>query len=52
VIRGRAILVKTRTQLVNAVRGMVKSFGYRLPGCSAEHFGRLKEKIQLGCRRR
>jgi len=48
VIRGRAILVKTRTQLVNAVRGMVKSFGYRLPGCSAEHFGRLKEKIPAG----
>jgi transposase len=45
VIRGRAVLVKTRTQLVNAVRGMVKSFGYRLPGCKAERFARLKEKV-------
>src|SRR5205809_7859953 len=27
VLRGRAVLVKTRTQIVNSVRGMVKSFG-------------------------
>jgi transposase len=46
-IRGRAVLVKTRTQLVNAVRGMVKSFGYRLPSCKAERFARLQEKIPV-----
>ena len=33
---------------MNAVRGMVKSFGYRLPSGSAERFGRLKEKIPAG----
>ena len=27
VLRGRAVLVKTRTQIVNSVRGMVQSFG-------------------------
>ena len=45
VLRARAVLVKTRTQLVNAVRGMVKSFGYRLPACKAERFAGLKEKV-------
>jgi hypothetical protein len=34
VIQARAALVKTKTQLVNSVRGMVKSFGYRMPKCS------------------
>jgi transposase len=34
-IRSRAALVGTRTQLVNHVRGTVKSFGARLPKCPA-----------------
>src|SRR6266436_2748483 len=42
VLRGRAVLVKTRTQIVNSVRGMVKSFGYRMPTCSTEKFAQLK----------
>jgi len=42
VLRGGAVLVKTRTQMVNSVRGMVKSFGYRMPKCSAEKFAQLK----------
>lgn len=33
-IRSRAALVKTRTELVNHVRGAAKSAGVRLPGCS------------------
>ncbi len=37
-IRGRAALVKMRTQIVNGMRGMVKSYGYRLPKCAAEEF--------------
>src|SRR5258707_38095 len=45
VIRGRAVLVKTRTQMVNSVRGMVKSFGYRMPKCSAEKFAQLKNLV-------
>jgi transposase len=38
VIRSRDALVKARTMLVNQVRGMVKSCGSRLPGCSTEAF--------------
>lgn len=37
-IRAREELVKTRTLLVNAVRGLVKSVGGRLPACSSEYF--------------
>lgn len=38
VIRVRAQLVKTRTQLINAARGVVKSLGSRLPACDAAYF--------------
>ena len=38
VIRSREALVSTRTQLVNHVRGAVKSFGARLPKCPARTF--------------
>ena len=38
VVRAREGLVKGRTMLINQVRGMVKSFGARLPGCSAKSF--------------
>jgi transposase len=37
-IRSRQALVGSRTQLVNHVRGAVKSFGARLPKCSARSF--------------
>jgi transposase len=37
-IRSRQALVGTRTQLVNHVRGAVKSFGSRLPKCPARSF--------------
>jgi transposase len=40
VVRAREGLVKVRTMLVNQVRGTVKSFGARLPGCSAKSFAR------------
>ena len=35
-IQARAILVKARTMIVNALRGLVKSAGGRLPVCSAQ----------------
>ncbi|MEP6961445.1 MAG: IS110 family transposase [Acidobacteriota bacterium] len=35
-IHVRAVLVKTRTALVNAARGFSKAFGERLDGCAAE----------------
>lgn len=37
-LRSRDALVRSRTLLINHVRGMVKSFGVRLPSCSAESF--------------
>jgi transposase len=37
-IRSREALVGARTQLVNHVRGAVKSFGARLPKCQASSF--------------
>ena len=38
IIRSREALVSARTQLVNHVRGTVKSFGHRLPKCPARSF--------------
>jgi transposase len=38
IVRSREALVGTRTQLVNHVRGTVKSFGRRLPKCPARSF--------------
>ena len=38
IIRSRQVFVDARTQLVNHVRGAVKSFGGRLPKCSARSF--------------
>jgi transposase len=38
IIRSREALVGSRTQLVNHVRGTVKSFGARLPKCPARSF--------------
>ena len=40
VAKARDVLVRTRTKLVNHVRGTVKSFGERLPTCAAESFAR------------
>jgi transposase len=40
VVRAREGLIKARTMLINQVRGTVKSFGARLPGCSAQSFAR------------
>jgi len=37
-LRARDTLVRSRTQLVNCARGVVKSMGQRLPGCSTESF--------------
>src|ERR1700684_641091 len=45
VIRARAELVSVRTALVNAARGLVKSFGERLPKCGT-HQG--NEKLAEG----
>jgi transposase len=38
IIRMREKFVVARTMLINAARGIVKSFGHRLPGCGADYF--------------
>ena len=40
VIRVRDSLVESRTKLISTVRGMVKTMGARLPGCSSVSFSR------------
>src|ERR1700730_5210480 len=45
VIRARAELVSARTALVNAARGLVKSFGQRLPKCGTYQ---VSEKLAEG----
>src|SRR6516164_6691079 len=39
-IRARAVLVSARTALVNAARGLVKSYGERLRKCGTQQFTR------------
>lgn len=39
-LKARDALVRTRTSLVNAVRGLVKPFGVRLPKCSTASFAK------------
>jgi transposase len=45
VIRARAALVRTRTALVNAARGLTKSYGERLKKCCT---GQMKSEIAKG----
>ncbi len=42
ILRSREALVGTRTQLINHLRGAVKSFGARLPKCSTRSFHKKK----------
>jgi len=43
-IRARAALVRSRTSLVNAARGLTKSYGERLRGCSPRNMDAEKRK--------
>jgi transposase len=46
VVRAREGLIKVRRSLINQVRGTVKAFGARLPGCSAKSFaGKMREAL-------
>lgn len=46
IVRSRDVLVRSRTQLVNHVRGVVKSFGIQLKKCSTPSFpNRVAEEI-------
>lgn len=37
-LKARSVMVSVRTQLINHVRGLVKSFGAKVPKCSTESF--------------
>src|SRR2546427_8070952 len=51
VIRARAELVSARTALVNAARGLVKSYGERLPKCGTQQVsGKLAEGLSAELR--
>lgn len=39
-VKSRDILVRSRTKLINHTRGLVKSVGERLPGCSSGSFAK------------
>lgn len=43
--KARDVLVRTRTKLVNHIRGTIKSVGESLPKCSAESFGRRTREL-------
>jgi transposase len=47
-LSSRNALVRTRTALVNHVRGTVKSNGERLPGCAAYRFHKLIDALPEG----
>jgi transposase len=44
-LRARNALIEARADLINSVRGLVKSMGERLPRCSAESFPKQAEAI-------
>lgn len=53
-IKARATLVRARTMIINALRGLVKSSGGRLPSCSTECFAErarplIAESLQKVC---
>ncbi len=45
VVRARDALVRSRTLLINHVRGVVKSLGSRVPRCSAHAFARQADRV-------
>ena len=45
VLKSRDALVGARTKLINHVRGIVKSFGHRMPSCSAARFHKLTDEV-------
>jgi transposase len=40
VLKARDLLVKTRTKMINSIRGMAKAMGIRLPSCSTDGFAK------------
>lgn len=46
-LKVRRTLVKSRTACINGVRGLLKSFGYRLPKCDANRFATRMVTVEL-----
>ena len=46
-VKARDILVKSRTSIVNQIRGFCKSEGVRLKKCSSESFGNLADSVPV-----
>lgn len=44
-VKARDVLVRSRTAIVNQIRGFCKSEGFRLPSCSSESFVNLKQSL-------
>ena len=44
-LRSREVLVRSRTQLINSVRGQVKAIGGRMPSCATANFHQKAEAI-------
>jgi transposase len=44
-VKSRDLLVKSRTGIVNQIRGFCKSEGVRLPKCASESFGRMEHEV-------
>ena len=45
VVRSRKVAVQARVQLINSVRGQLKSMGHRLPGTATYRFHRLLDQV-------
>ena len=49
ILRAREALVRARTLLINAARGLAKTLGHRLPSCNSRHFAtRCLETLPAG----
>ena len=44
-VKSRDLLVKSRTGIMNQIRGFCKSEGVRLPKCSSESFARMEHEV-------
>ena len=44
-VRSRAVIVRSRTMMINSIRGQVKTIGERMPSCDAEHFHEMTDKL-------
>lgn len=46
-LRSRSAIVKARTTSINTVRGLLRSFGYKVARCAAENFTSVLRRMEL-----